>query len=380
MTHKEFVTKIDKVLTPQLDGRLTGREKMTAVAAIGNEHLVGSALQYNPEITQNPEVTEADYQKFLNFFIDVHPPNKETYWLHGHESTVAEFTARLGEKYGLNPWKMRTLALMHDFGRIFSHEADVHEKMGDYVLNEMKIRPDLTGSLHSVEDSIDAVDQSEKLDKPIEDIVRYQVDQAPLEKLILTIADMAGKRDKDTWGIMTFADSLQRHINAGNSFKKAPKANSRLDYRHYDADTSRYLMIIEKLKREKNIDVEEVRQEILQSEKVMPVQRIITDGADPIAGIAVDVVKGRYPVKTDILTADTIKSMQTDLNDPTAGYIIAMAQGHKPPTSILFIGNTPGKLAESGIKTLPVNDTTTYADITAGLTANGLPLEPMTHV
>jgi putative hydrolase of the HAD superfamily len=266
--------------------KLEGLHVLNKIAAVSLR--TAGILENTGLLNDQTNIEPMDVVTIRNFLQIVSPINIENYQLHAHLQLTAKFARNIGDelksinvnKYAhLNLDELEILALLHDFGRFFSHRFFRNDLLADYVLRRvMEFRGDLLKKLVSLRYYM-----RNNIDDNV--VVQNSVENLSTEQRILEIADICGKRiiqEGVLDGIMPFDDVMVHHNNSRRDYKEY----SGLDYLWPSERTLNHELIVfsERVYRRINswlmfegVNLNNLREKIQQEEMRSPIKAVIFD-------------------------------------------------------------------------------------------------------
>lgn len=259
------------------DEGLKNQEKMTKRLEMGKPLIENSNLSKEDE-----PISKEDIETARKLIQTISPVTIENHRLHAHLQIAAKFSRKIGEElkkvnpkeYGnLNIDELEILALFHDIGRFVTHKFYRNDLIGSLFLRKIGIRDDLCKKLTSVK---------KYAGKGIEDEEATRiVNKLTLEQKIIELADVCGKRNPDG-DIPSFEDVMKYHRSSRARFSEMAKSNDAWPSERIISED--IIILSEKVYRmvkgwlkNQGIDVENLRQEILENEKKSEIKSILFD-------------------------------------------------------------------------------------------------------
>lgn len=267
----------EQILSPLLQDREITRKEVAKAVQIGIPIVEGSNL------VGNEQITKEDAERTKKLLQAVAPIDINNYRVHAHLQLTSEFARKIGEglkandpsKYSdLNLEELEVLGLLHDVGRLFTHRWHRNELVERHFLKQLGIRQDII-------DKITGVDLYIAKDPNNPDAVRETTEGLSLSQKIIETADLYGKR-KPNGKILTFEEVMEYHNKSRANYEELTGlhpvwASERRLNPDVIAFSEKVYRTIHNDLGDKGVDLEEIRQDILQNEKESPIKAVVFD-------------------------------------------------------------------------------------------------------
>lgn len=194
--------------------RLTTREHMQQMVDAGeilkDSHVVREGL-----------LDQSDIEKIRTYLVGGVPITENNYRLIDHLGIVTSLSSRIADRlkesnpdlYGdINVYDVEAAALLHDDGKRTSFKWYHNEIAGDIVAEKIGIKQPILDNMPNAKYDIAFMNTIEGQYTDA-DVERY-IESLSIEKRIIMIADILGKREVKTWGLQPFKDVMDYHYSS----------------------------------------------------------------------------------------------------------------------------------------------------------------------
>lgn len=257
------------------EGRFT-REKIDEMVRRGKPLLEGSGL-----VDEEREIGPREVELGKELLETIAPIDKNNFRLHDHLRLTCTFARKIAERLGLNPNEFEVRGLFHDIGRFVTHRYFRNDLLGDLLLRELGVKKSFLAKMPSLRGYVGPMP-----------IIYKSIEDLSVEQRIIDIADLCAKR-KDDGDIRTFDEVMEYHRSSRSRYEDltglaATWPTEKYAFSHMLPDEQsgekgiieRSAEIYEGIKdwlAGQGIDVNEIRQEILEEESKSKVQAVIFD-------------------------------------------------------------------------------------------------------
>lgn len=288
---------------------LQTRGKIDEFVSRGKPLLGGSAL-----IEEGVEIGPSEVEVAYTLLEQIAPIDKDNFQVHEHVRLTGKFARKMAEQLDLNPDELEVAGLLHDIGRFVTHRYFRNDLLGDLLLRKLGFKKSFLAKMPSFRGYV-----GPKTYKSIEDL--------PIEQRIIDIADLCAKR-KDDGDIRTFTEVVEYHRSSRSRYEDliglaAVWPTEKYAFRHMLPDEQggergiieRSADIYERVKDwldKQRVDVEKIRQEILEEESSSRTQAIIFDVGGVLIPYSAQQVKQDFTESLG-LDNEAIERVQTPL-------------------------------------------------------------------
>lgn len=294
------MTEIDQTVQlkeQRLLDRLKTRELMQQMVDAGD-------ILKDSHVVLEGALDQTDIDKLHRYLVTGVPITETNYRLIDHLKVVSDIAGDISDRliaanpqqYGaLSRFDVQAAALLHDDGKRASFKWYHNEIAGDIVAEKIGVRQDILSNMPGVKYDLAFMETINGTYTP-DDVERY-IEGLSVEKRIITIADILGKRDVATWTLQKFDDVMKYHyasrgavIDKVNQTSSDPSralktfASERMITPELIDFTGAVYERLMKWLYEEGIDPDNLQQALIERERHSPVQALIVD----IGGVVID--------------------------------------------------------------------------------------------